>query len=346
VVTGSASGTVTINDTAIGAPHIVTLTGTSQLAVSLSANLTFAAVNVGSSSVPQTMTLTNNQPSTLNFTWATSGDYSAVGNNSTPCNGTLASKAKCTFGVTFTPTTNGQIKGALTISYSGAGSPASGGLTGNGQNGPAAPLTFMPGSLSYGNVVLNTPSAKTVTIKNTGTTSISITSVTGSGPFVVTPSGTTPCGGTLNAGKSCTVTATFTPLVTGSIIGGVTVIDNASVSTQVQNATGTGVLAVTMSPSSLSFGTVSVGSTSAVKVVTVTNNQTAAIPITSVIASGDYIYTAGGGVPCATTIPANSICTLGVEFAPQNAGAITGDLTLSYSAGSSPQVVTLTGTGQ
>jgi hypothetical protein len=142
------------------------------------------------------------------------------------------------------------------------------------------------------------------------------------------------------------VTATFTPLVTGSIIGGVTVIDNASVSTQVQNATGTGVLAVTMSPSSLSFGTVSVGSTSAVKVVTVTNNQTAAIPITSVIASGDYIYTAGGGVPCATTIPANSICTLGVEFAPQNAGAITGDLTLSYSAGSSPQVVTLTGTGQ
>lgn len=346
VVTGAQSGTITINDTATGAPHIVTMTGTSQLAVSLSANLNFAAVNVGSSSVPQTMTLTNNQSSTLNFTWTTSGDYSAVGNGSAPCNGTLGAKAKCTFAVTFTPTTNGQIKGALTVSYSGVGSPASGGLTGTGQNGPTAPLSFTPTNLSFGNVVLNTAVSKTVTIKNTGTAAVSITSVTGSGPYVVTPSGTTPCGGTLNAGKSCTVTATFTPLVTGSIIGGVTVIDDASVSTQVQNASGSGVLAVTMSPTSLSFGTVSVGSTSAVTVITVTNNQKVATTINSVVASGDYIYTSGGGIPCGTSILANSTCTLGVEFSPTVAGAIKGDLTLNYAAGNSPQVVTLTGTGQ
>jgi len=346
VVTGSASGTVTFNDTAPGAPHIVGLTGTSQLPVSLSANLMFAAVNVGSSSVPQTMTLTNNQSSTLNFTWSTTGDFSAVGNNSSPCNGTLAAKAKCTFGVTFTPTTNGQIKGALTISFSGAGSPASGGLTGTGQNGPTAPLTFTPASLSYGNIVLNTTSSKTVTIKNTSSGAINITSVTGSGAFVATPSGATPCGGTLNASKSCTVSVTFTPLVTGSIIGGVTVVDNASVSTQVQNATGTGVLAVTMSPTSINFGNVVVGSTSAVHAVTVTNNTTSAIPINSVFASGNYISTSGGSLPCGVNIPANSICTLGVEFAPQNTGAIGGELTLSYAAGSSPQVVALTGTGQ
>ena len=346
VVTGSYSGTVTVNDTAIGAPHVVTTTGSSQLPVSLSANLNFAAVNVGSSSVPQNMTLTNNQTSTLNFTWSTSGDYSAVGNGITPCNGTLAAKAKCTFGVTFKPTTNGLIKGALTISYGGAGSPASGGMTGTGQNGPTAPLTFTPANLSFGNVVLRATSSKTVTIKNTGTTTINISSVTGSGPYVVTPSGTTPCGGALNAGKTCTVTASFTPLVTGSIIGGVTVVDDASVSTQVQNVTGTGVLAVTMSPTSIAFGNVTVGSTSVVKVITVTNNQTTAIPINSVVASGEYISTTGGGIPCGANIPANSICTLGVEFSPTVAGAISGDLTLNYAAGSSPQVVTLTGTGQ
>ena len=345
-VTGTYSGTVTINDNAPGAPHLVTTSGTSQLPVTLSANLSFPATNVGSSSAPQTMTLTNNQSSTLNFTWTTSGDYSAVGGGTTPCNGTLAAKMKCTFSVTFTPTMNGQIKGALTISFSGAGSPASGGMTGNGQNGPVAPLTFSPANLSYGNVVLKTTSSKTVTIKNTGTTTINISSVTGSGPYIVTPSGTTPCGGALAAGKSCTITASFTPLVTGTIIGSVTVIDNASVSTQVQNASGNGVLAVTMSPTSLSFGTVTVGTTSAVKVVTVTNNQTAAIPINSVIASGNYVYTAGGGVPCGANIPANSICTLGVAFSPTVAGSITGDLTLNYASGSSPQVVTLSGTGQ
>ena len=345
VVTGAYSGTVTINDNAPGAPHVVTTTGTSQLAASLSANLSFPATNVGSSSSPQTMTLTNNQNQTLTFTWTTSGDFSAVGNGTIPCNGTLAAKAKCTFGVTFTPTFNGQIKGALTITHNAGGSPTSGGLTGTGQNGPAVPLTFSPANLSYGNVVLNSSSSKTVTIKNTGATAINISSVTGSGPYVVTPSGTTPCGGNLNASKSCTVTVTFTPLVTGTIIGGITVIDNASVSTQVQNASGNGVLAVTMSPTNIAFGTIAIGSTSSVQVVTVTNHLLSAVPINSVVASGQFVSTTGGSLPCGVNIPANSICTLGVAFSPTVQGAITGDLTLNYAAGSSPQVVTLSGTG-
>jgi len=345
VVTGAYSGTVTINDNAPGAPHVVTTTGTSLLAVSLSANLSFPATNVGSSSAPQTMTLTNNQSQILTFTWATSGDFTAVGNGTAPCNGTLAAKAKCTFGVTFTPTFNGQIKGALTITHNAGGSPSSGGLMGNGQNGLTPPLTFSPANLSYGNVVLNTSISKTVTIKNTGATAINISSVTGSGPYVVTPSGTTPCGGNLNANKSCTVTVTFTPLVTGTIIGGVTVVDNASISTQVQNASGNGILAATMSPTSISFGTVAVGNTSSVHVVTVTNNLLTAVPINSVIASGGFVSTTGGSLPCGVNIPANSICTLGVAFSPTVTGAITGDLTLSYGAVSSPQVVTLSGTG-
>jgi hypothetical protein len=142
------------------------------------------------------------------------------------------------------------------------------------------------------------------------------------------------------------MTVTFTPTVLGSSIGGVTVIDNASVATQVQNQSGTGILAVTMSPTSLSFGTVSVGSTSAVKVITVTNNVPTALPISSVTASGDYIATTGGSLPCGANIPANSICTLGVQFSPTVTGTISGVLTLSYSGGSSPQIVTLAGTGQ
>ena len=347
VVSGTINGTLTINDTATGAPHIVSMTGSGQLPVSLSANLSFPAVNVGSTSASQSMTLTNNQNTALSFTFATSGDFSAVGNGATPCNGTLAAKSKCTFGVTFSPTINGQIKGALTITHNAAGSPSSGGLTGTGQNGPTAPLTFTPVNLGYGNVVLNSAVSKTVTVKNSGSAAVTFTSITGSGAFVATPSGMAPCTGTLSAGKSCTISVTFTPLVTGTLIGGVTVVDNSpSVSTEVIDASGTGVLAVTLSPVSLNFGTVAVGSTSAVQVVTVTNNQTTAIPINSVTASGDYISTTGGGVPCGANIPANGICTLGVAFSPTVSGAINGSLTLSYAAGSSPQSVSMTGTGQ
>jgi hypothetical protein len=206
-------------------------------------------------------------------------------------------------------------------------------------------LTFTPASLAFGNVGLNTTSSKTTTIKNASAATIDISSVTGSGYYVATPSGATPCGGNLLAGKSCTVTVTFTPLTAGSNLGGVTVIDNASISTQVQNATGTGLLDITLSPTSINFGTVTVGSTSAVSVVTVTNNLTTAVTINSVVASGDFISTTGGAIPCGSSVLANSTCTLGVQFSPSVTGSISGALTFSYAAGSSPQVVSLSGTG-
>ena len=347
VVTGTISGDLTINDTTTGSPHIVGLTGSGQLAVTTSSNLSFAATNVGSTAPAQNMTITNNQSTTLNFTFAASGDYSAVGTGSTPCNGSLNSKAKCTVAVSFTPTTNGLIKGALTITPNGSSTPiASGGMTGTGQNGPTSPLTFSPASQSFGNVVLNTSSSKTTTIKNVSAAAVNISSVTGSGYFTAKASGSTPCGGNLNAGASCTVTVTYTPPSVGSSIGGVTVVDNGSITTQVQNQSGSGILAVTMSPTSISFGTVSVGSTSTVKVVTVTNNTPTAVPINSVTASGDFVSTTGGTLPCGSSIPANSICTLGVQFSPTVTGSISGVFTLSYAAGSSPQNVTLSGTGQ
>jgi hypothetical protein len=347
VVTGAVAGTITINDSSSGSPQIVTLTGNGLVAVTMSANIAFPATEVGTSSKSETMTLTNNQSQALSFTFATSGDYSAVGSGATPCNGTLAAKAKCSFAVTFTPGYAGQIKGALTVTHNAAGSPASGGLSGTGQGGSAVPLTFTPSNLNFGNVVIGGSSTKSVTIKNITTQTVTISSVTGSSYYLVNPSGTSPCGGAVLAGKTCTLTVTYKPLVVGSNLGGVTVIDDyAAVGSQVQNASATAILPVTVSPATLSFGTVSVGSTSPVQLVTVTNYLTTAVPISSVVASGDFIYTSGGGVPCGANIPANSICTLGVEFSPSNAGAVSGDLTVIDSSLSSPQVVSLSGTGQ
>src|SRR5258706_909679 len=335
VVTGTVLGDLTINDTTTGAPHVVSLTGSGQLAVTLSSNLSFAATNVCTTAPAQNMTVTNNQSTTLNYTFSATGDYSAVGNGGSPCNGTLNAKAKCTVAVSFTPTTNGIIKGALTITPNGSSTPiAAGGMTGTGQNGPSSPLTFSPASQSFGNVVLNTSSAKTTSIKNTSASAVSITSISGSGYFTAAPGGNTPCGSTLNASASCTVTVTYTPLVLGSNIAGVTVVSNASITTEVQNVSGSGILAVTMSPTSLSFGTGLFGSTGTAKVITVTNNMTAAVPINSLAAIGEFISTTVGKLPCGANIPANSICTLGVQFSPTVTGSLSGGLTLSYPAGS------------
>jgi hypothetical protein len=289
--------------------------------------------------------VSNNQTTTLNFTSAVTADFTAVGSGTSPCNGTLGAASKCTYTVNFSPSTDGVIKGTLTVTPS-AGNIAAGGFTGTGQNATTTPpLTFSPSTLGFGNVGLGTTSSKNVSIKNAGSTSLTINSVTGGGYFTAAPSGTTPCGGVLNAGKSCTVTVTFAPLVAGGTLAGIDVLDTGSVGTQILTATGTGVLDVTLSPANFNFGSVAVGSTSSVEVVTVVNNLSTAVPITSVVASGDFISTPGGSPQCGASIPANSSCTLGVEFAPTATGTISGALTVSYSSGSSPQVVGLTGTG-
>jgi hypothetical protein len=345
VVTGALPGTITINDNATGTPQIVTLSGTGLVDVSLSANLTFPTTAVGSSSAAQTMTLSNNQSQSLSFTFATTGDYSAVGSGTNPCTGTLAAKSKCSFAVTFTPTYNGTIKGALTVTHNAVGSPASGGLSGTGEDGTAVPLTFSPANLNFGNIALGSGLTKTVTIKNVSAATVTLTSITGSGYFSVKAGGATPCDGALLSGKTCTFNGTFAPLATGSFIGGITVIDNAAIGTQVQNSAGTGIEPVVVSPTTVSFGTVTVGTTSGAAVITVTNYLSTAVAITSVVASGDFISTTGGTTPCGASIPAKGTCDLGVEFSPTIAGAISGNLTLSFAASDSPLVVSLSGTG-
>ena len=110
--------------------------------------------------------------------------------------------------------------------------------------------------------------------------------------------------------------------------------------------TGTGVLPVSVSPTSLNFAPQNVGTTSTPQIVTLINNQTAVININSITTSGDFIYIPAGTTPCGSTLTKLASCTIGVEFSPTATGAISGALTISNSAPYSPQIVPLTGTGQ
>lgn len=346
-VIASISGAITINDTGIGSPHVAALSGNALVPVTLT-TVTFGFTTVGTTSPSQNMVLTNNQSSSMNPAISVSGDYGLVTAASNPCGATLAPNSTCNLAVTFSPTYTGTIKGAVTVAYTGAGSPAVGALSGSGSGGGTVPLSFSPASANFGNVVLNTTSAsKTVSIKNVSGSTITFTGVSASGQYTVSNTGNGSCNGTLAPNAKCTVTVTFTPAVFGSITGGLTVtLTGASVGTQIVNLSGTGVLAVTLSPASLGFGTVAVGTTSAVQVITISNNQTTAVPITSVAASGQYLSVTGGSLPCGASVPANSTCTLGVQFNPATTGAVSGAFTFTYNAGSSPQEVALSGTGQ
>jgi hypothetical protein len=129
-VSGSRTGTLTINDNAQGNPHAVALSGmgiagTADLSAT---SLTFSALNVGATSTAQTLTITNsgNGPLTMNSIQVT-GDFAQTNNCST-----VAATATCSVQVTFTATSSGTRTGSLFLTSSAVGSPQSVSLTGSG----------------------------------------------------------------------------------------------------------------------------------------------------------------------------------------------------------------------
>jgi hypothetical protein len=100
--------------------------------------------------------------------------------------------------------------------------------------------------------------------------------------------------------------------------------------------------ALSANPSSLSFATQALNTTSGSQAVTVSNTGTASAAISSVAVSGDFLQTN----TCGTSIAAGSSCTVNVSFRPTASGTRTGTLTITSNATNSPTTVALTGTGQ
>jgi phospholipase C len=98
--------------------------------------------------------------------------------------------------------------------------------------------------------------------------------------------------------------------------------------------------ALTISPTSLTFGQQIVGTTSPSQTVTLTNTGTVTITFSSIKASAGYKLSSA----CGRTLPVGKHCTLSVSFAPTTAGTITGSVTITDNAPGSPQKVPLTGT--
>src|SRR5205085_2435797 len=99
--------------------------------------------------------------------------------------------------------------------------------------------------------------------------------------------------------------------------------------------------AVSVTPTSLTFGSQNVGTSSAPQAVNVNNGTSNAVDITSIAASGDYSQSND----CGASVAAGGSCTVNVTFTPTATGTRTGTLTLTDSDPSSPQTVSLSGTG-
>ena len=206
---------------------------------------------------------------------------------------------------------------------------------------PAAPvITLAPGTLSFGSQAVGTASAvMTVTVTNSGTAALTVSSVVTSGDFAETDN----CrSGALAIGASCAVQVVFGPTAIGARTGLLTVYGNVSGGQATAALTGTGTAAanIVLTPLALSFPATTVGATSAVQNITIANNGGAAATLQMPGIGGDFVLT---GTTCTGSLAAQSICTLSVAFAPAATGVRAGTVTVMDSAGT--QVATLTGMG-
>src|SRR6266481_9089073 len=174
----------------------------------------------------------------------------------------------------------------------------------------AATVNLSPTSLSFSSQAVGTiSSAQFATFTNTGSSTINFGTETISGDFTWGGLGT--CGSSLAVSGSCTMSIKFKPTTTGTRTGSLTVNDNASGSPQVVSLTGTGTSttsapAVSVTPSSLSFGNQNVGTTSAAQMVALKNSGTANLSVSGISVSPSQFAVAAAPTLPLTLTPGQS----------------------------------------
>jgi|GEM_PF-3303027 len=213
-----------------------TTTSTAAPAVAFSpTSLTFAAQAIGTTSAPQSITITNTGNAGLFINSAAVRNTLDFTQVSDGCSGlTLAPGTSCSVSITFSPTASGTRSAAFTLTDNAANSPQSVPLTGSG-TGTNPPLAIDTQFFSCANGVCDVGAGSNVFVNNFFTTTFSATG--GAAPY--TWSGQVPAGLTLRPSGLLL----GSPTVKGTSTFTVTVTDSAGAT-----ATGTFSLTVTDPP--------------------------------------------------------------------------------------------------
>jgi hypothetical protein len=184
-------------------------------------------------------------------------------------------------------------------------------------------------------------------VKNTGTVAAAIKSVALAGTSPASFVEVNNCPASLAAGASCTVAVAFKPASAAALTATLSIADNAAGSTQTAALSGTGTAkpTVTLSKTSLAFGSEAVGVASADQAVTVTNAGTATLVIASIVVGGTNPASFVEVNTCGPTLAPAAACTIYVALKPAKAGALSGTVTITDNGSTATQTVTLTGTG-
>src|SRR5216683_5436650 len=215
------------------------------------------------------------------------------------------------------------------------------GLVSQNLPAPSGQLSATPGSVDFGTVEVGVSSTQNITFNNAGSGSLTISQAAVSGAGSTLVGQTFPL--TLSAGQSSSVNIQFAPTDTSSTTGSVSLLSSATTLATSVTLKGAGVRhELSITPSSVSFGNVAVGTANA-QTVTLTNSGTANLNISQGGVTGAGFGMSGLTFPFSLAPGQSS--TFNAQFAPTAAGSASGSVSISSNAYKTPTVASLTGSG-
>jgi hypothetical protein len=251
----------------------------------------------------------------------------------------LAPQQKANLSVIFAPHSAGNDTGSMMVYAEIPWSPHSGRrwieatvvLSGNGVSAPAPGYLTVPSTLNLGTVTVGTSQTQTLALANSGGSTVTISAATPSGSGFRVSGLTFPY--SLAAGKSVNLAVTFSPAAAGADSATLAISSNASDSYVAVALAGSGANPVTpgtltITPASISFGSVNVNSSQ-------TQNGSisasgGSVTVSSVTSSNAQFTLDGLMLP--VTIAAGQSVPFNLTFTPAAPGA--SSATISFFGGS------------
>jgi hypothetical protein len=232
---GPRSASLNVTYPGFGSPQSVSLSGVGAVVtVTLTPpSLKFSTQLVGTTSPPQTATLTNTGSVAVNISnISTTGAFTETNN----CPSSLPVSGSCQIKAEFAPKTRGPAAGQLAVTDDAQGSPQTVALSGTGTVVVLSTL-----DVNFGNQKVGTKSVPApVKLTNIGKVALTISQIAIRGADPEDFSQTNNCGNSVPAGGSCTIKVTFTPQAKGQRSGSLQISDNGGGSPQKVALSGNG----------------------------------------------------------------------------------------------------------
>jgi hypothetical protein len=336
ITNGMRTGFLTVNGTN-GTSLTVALTGVSgtvPLGSLSSSSLVFSKQVVGTPSASQAVTFSNVGGAPFDVSSiSTSGAFAQTNN----CGTSVAVGSACAVIVTFNPGLFGPANGTLTIqdsvnsliysvTLSGTGTDFSVALSSSSSN-------VLAGNTTRISVYVNPLGGNFANAVSLSCAGLPTNSLCSFAPASVVPDSSGATSTITITSQTSTPGGTFPITITGS--SGSNLSHLAQLQLTILKP------GLTLSTASLNFANQPLGSVSGVQTVTLTNTNVGTVSLTSIAASGPFVLTNN----CASVLPINSSCTIGVSFAPSVSGSFGGILNIQDVVDGLSYSVNLSGTG-